>query len=113
MTKNATNAQYGTQKQYTRQETSTYYAQHDFDGPAKLSSTLIHAIAEVANADMTDTESTLFQHVDPDALNELFAPPGRDASATNGHLRLDIWGYDVTIYANGQIIIAPPPHPGR
>lgn len=110
MNRNATNTRPRTQGQ-TGPETSAYYAQHDFDGPAKLSTTLIHALSEVANIDPTDTESTLFQHVDPDALDTLFSPVGPEAPRTNGHVSFVIWGYNVTVYSNGHIVISPPRQP--
>lgn len=113
MNGNATDARSGTQQQYSAPETNTYYAQHDFDGPAKLSTTVIHSISEVANVDMTNTESTLFQHVDPDALNDLFQPVGSDAPRTSGQVTLNIWGYGVTVYSDGQIVITAPPRPHR
>lgn len=111
MNRNATNTQPPTQVQRTGQETSTYYAQHDFDGPAKLSTTVIHAISEVANIDATDTESTLFQHVDPDALDRLFSPVSSDVPRTSGQVGFNMWGYDVTVYSNGQIVISTPQQP--
>lgn len=110
MTKNVADTQFGMQGRSTGPETSTYYAQHDFDGPAKLSTTVIHAVSEVANADMTTTESTVFQQVDLKALDDLFSPVGPEAPRTSGHVSLDVWGYGVTIYSNGQIVIAAPQH---
>jgi hypothetical protein len=57
---------------------------------------------------VTDTESTLFQQLDPDALDELFAPTGSGSPRTSGHLQLHIWGHDVTVYSTGQIVITAP-----
>ena len=110
MNKNATNARPDTQAQYTGRETNTYYAQHDFEGPAKLSTTLIHAVSEVANVDTTNTESTLFHHVDPDALDDIFSPVDGDTPRAGGQVSFPVWGYNVTVYSNGQIIIEAP-HP--
>lgn len=110
MNQNPTNTRPGMQT-CEGPETRTYYAQHDFDGPAKLSTTLIHALSEVANIDMTGTESTLFQHVDPEALDSIFRPAGPDAPRANGHVSFMIWGYNVTIYSDGYIVIALPRQP--
>lgn len=90
-----------------------YTVNHDFDGAAKLSTTLVHALSTVTNADMTDTEFTLHDYVDPDALNRLFRSQD-DADRINGHLTFTIMGYQTTIYSNGQIRIVPlevPPQP--
>lgn len=107
MNQNATNTHSGMQTR-REQETSTYYAQHDFDGPAKLSTTVVHALSEVANIDMTGTESTLFQHVDPEALDSIFSSAGPDAPRSNGHVSFTIWGYTVTVYSDGYIVISVP-----
>jgi hypothetical protein len=101
-----TNPGAGAQGQ-TRPEANTYYAQHDFDGTARLSTTVIHALSEVANVDTTNTESTLFQHVDPDALDSLFKPTGPEAPRANGRMSFQIWGYDVTVFGTGRIVITP------
>ncbi|MGQ4557169.1 HalOD1 output domain-containing protein [Halobellus sp. GM3] len=106
MTRNATETQFEMRGQYARPD--TYYAQHDFDGPAKLSTTVVHTISEVANADITRAESALFQHVNPEALDALFTPAGSDAPRTSSHVNLHIWGYGVTVYSNGQIVISAP-----
>jgi hypothetical protein len=110
MTQHASNTRPNAYTQ-TGSETSTYYAQHDFDGTAKLSTTLIHALSEVANIDTTDTETTLYQHIDPEALDTIFAPAGSEAPRSNGQLSFPIWGYNVTIYSNGQIVISAPQQP--
>jgi len=109
MNRNGTNTRSGRQMETAGQEPNTYYAQHDFNGPAKLSTTVIHALSEVANVDTTNTESTLFQHVDPDALDDLFSPVDKDTPRTSGRMTLTIWGYEVTVYSSGQIAISAPP----
>lgn len=110
---NATRGTQTRQEQFTNREQTAYYAHHDFEGPAKLSTTLIHAISDVANIDTRNIESTLFQHVDPDALDALFSPVDQDIQRTNGHVSLVLWGYNVTIYSNGQIVISEPRQPAR
>ena len=110
MNQNAMNTQAGMQA-WNEAETSTYHAQHDFDGPAKLSTTLIHALSEITNIEMTGTESTLFQHIDPDALDSLFRPAGPNAPRSNGHVNFTVWGYNVTVYSNGYIVISVPQQP--
>jgi hypothetical protein len=108
MTRHVTDQHLEAQGGYTGAETETYYAQHDFRGSAKLSTTIVIAVSEVAEADETDTESTLFQHVDPDALDDLFCPAGSETPRTSGHVNLHVWGHDVTVYSNGQIVISAP-----
>jgi hypothetical protein len=108
MSRHAANTRPRSQPAPRGRETNTYYARHDFDGPAALSTTVIHALSEVANVDATDTESTMFQCVDPDALDALFSPINDEMPRTSGHVSFSTWGYEVTVYSTGQIVITPP-----
>ena len=56
-------------------------------------------------------ETTLFQHVDPDALDSIFTPADPDAPRSSGHVSFVIWGYNVTVYSDGQIVISAPRQP--
>lgn len=94
--------------QYQAQGTQTYVVQHDFDGSAKLTTTLVHALSDVTGIDVTDAGFTLSDHVDPDALDRLFRPRDDDTPRLNGHLAFTVWGYQVTVYSDGQITIVPP-----
>ena len=95
-------------EQYQPQAAQTYVVQHDFDGPARLTTTLVHALSDVTGIDVTDAGFTLSDHVDPDALDRLFKPKDEDAPRLNGHLAFSVWGYQVTVYSDGQIRIVPP-----
>ncbi len=108
MNGNASAIQQQTQPRYRPQESSTYYVTHDFSGSAKLTTTLVHALADVAGVDVTDTEFCLDDHVDPDALDRLFSPKSDGTPRMNGTLSLSVWGYQVTIYGGGQIAITEP-----
>lgn len=85
-----------------------YFAQHDFDGAASLTATLAHAISNVTGADVSETEFTLTDHVDPRALDLLFRPRPDGTPRSNGQLRFTMWGHEVTVYSDGQITIVPP-----
>ena len=102
---------------YTKAETGTrhrvrnaqtYFVKHDFEGPAKLTTTLIHALSDVVGCDVSDSEFTLYNYVDPDALNHLFKPKEDGTLRTNGHLTFTVQGHLVTVYSDGQIAIVPP-----
>ena len=82
-----------------------YVVHHDFDGPAELTTTLAHAIADVTGFEVTETGFTLSEYVDPDALDRLFAPKSDGTPRTNGHLRFTIWNCQVTVYSTGRIVI--------
>lgn len=108
MYRNGQRAKQHPSQQYQSQGVQNYYVQHDFDGPAELSTTLAHAISDVTGIDVTDTGFTLNDHVNPEALDRLFEPKEDGTPRTNGHLSFTVWGYQVTVYSNGQIAIVPP-----
>ncbi|WP_436912303.1 HalOD1 output domain-containing protein [Halosimplex marinum] len=89
----------------------TYYVKHDFGGSAELTTTLAHAISDATGVDVTDTGFTLNDHVDPEALDRLFKPKDDGTARVDGHLSFAIWGYQVTVYSDGQIAIVPPNQP--
>ena len=80
-----------------------------FDGSAKLTTTLAHALSDVSGIDVTDTGFTLYDHVDPDALDQLFKPTDDGQVRMNGLLTFTVWGHQVTVYSDGRIAIVPPP----
>jgi hypothetical protein len=85
-----------------------YHAYHDFDGSAHISTTIIHALADVAGADVSETEFALNDYVDPRALDRLFASQEDGTPRQGGTLTLTVSGYHVTVYGTGQIVIQPP-----
>ncbi|WP_424020018.1 HalOD1 output domain-containing protein (plasmid) [Halorientalis pallida] len=94
--------------------TQPYVVHHDFDGPAELTTTLAHAIADVTGFEVTETGFTLSDYVDPDALDRLFAPKSDGTPRTNGHLAFTIWNCQVTVYSTGQIVVTrTQPQPGH
>ena len=108
MYRNQTYVKPAAQQQYQTGGTQTYYITHDFEGSAELTTTLAHAISDVTGIDVTDTGFTLNDHVDPEALDSLFKPRDDGTRRINGQLSFTIWGYQVTVYSDGQIAIVPP-----
>jgi len=89
------------------QQLQTYYTTHDFDGEAKLTTTLVHALSDAIGHDVTDAEFTLYDHIDPDALDLLFKSREDGSKPMYGHLCFTVREHEVTIYSNGQIAIVP------
>lgn len=81
---------------------------HEFGGPAELTTTLAHAVSDVTGIDVTDTGFTLNDYVDPDAMDNLFQPKPDGTPRTNGSLNLTILGCQVVIHSTGEIVITPP-----
>ena len=94
------------QNQPQRQQ--QYVVHHEFGGSAELTTTLVHAISDVTGTDVTETEFTLNDYANPEALNRLFKPKADDTPRASGQFTFTIWGCQVTIFSNGQITIVPP-----
>ena len=90
------------------QPNDRYVFHHDTDGTATLTTTVVHALASIADTDVSQGEFSLYDSVDPDALDELFAPTGAGSPRMSGPLQLHVWGHDVTVYSTGQIVITAP-----
>lgn len=84
-----------------------YVVQHRFDGPAELTTTLVHAVADVTGADPTDVEFAVANYVDPDALNRLFKPKPDGTVRAHGEYRFTVWNYHVTVSSDGRIAVVP------
>jgi hypothetical protein len=85
-----------------------YYAYHDPTSPAKLSTTLAHALADVMRSDITDAGIAISNCVAPDALDRLFSQSDGGHATTQGHIAFSATGYRVTVYSSGHIVITPP-----
>jgi len=85
-------------------EANAYYAYHDWTSQGSLSVTLITALAEITDADPTEMQQ-LGAHVSPDALDALFEPRTGDEARSAGRLELPIDEFNVTVYADGEIVI--------
>ncbi|SFB80188.1 hypothetical protein SAMN05444422_10288 [Halobiforma haloterrestris] len=85
-----------------------YRVTHDPDGPATLSTTVVHALADCMGVDPTDGRISLYEAVDPDALDKLFRPRYDGTARTRGQVSFVVSGYRVTIEADGDVVIEPP-----
>ncbi len=88
--------------------TQVYRAVHDPDDSATLSTTVIHALADCMGLDVTDCRFSLYDSIDPDALDSLFRPRHDGTPRTGGTLSFPIDGYLVTVESTGEILIEPP-----
>ena len=90
------------------QSRAVYRAVHDPDGPAALSTTVVHALADCMGVDPTAGEISLYDAVDPDALDALFRPKYDGTPRTGGRLAFVVDDHRVTITGGGEIVIEPP-----
>ncbi|QLG51198.1 HalOD1 output domain-containing protein [Natrinema halophilum] len=87
---------------------SVYRATHDPTGPATLSTTVIHALADCMGVDVTDSRVSLYDSVDPDALDKLFRPRHDGTPRSGATLSFHVNGYHVRVSGTGEIVIEPP-----
>lgn len=90
-----------------------YRTRHDPESPAKLTTTLVHALADAMNRDVSETGPLLYDSVDPTAVDRIFSPNDDGATRDPGHVAFAVDGYRVTVYSNGDIVITPPGAPTR
>jgi hypothetical protein len=97
----------GTEAAY--QAPRSHYALHDsMRTAAELSTTLVHALSDAMGVDVRECESSLYEAVDPGALDRLFRPVGDGSPRDSGHVAFLVSGYRVTVYYTGHIVIDPP-----
>lgn len=94
------------------QANDRYVFRHDPDGTATITTTIVHALASIADTDVSQGEFSLYDSVDPDALERLFAPKADGSPRTGGHVAFTALDHEVYVYANGDVIIYPPVQPG-
>lgn len=93
--------------QWRRDGYHQYVVHHDFEGARELTTTLVHAIADVSGSDVTDVEWTVADYADPDALNRLFRPKPDGTPRANGTYTFTVWGCRVSVHSHGLIEILP------
>ncbi|MFC7203209.1 HalOD1 output domain-containing protein [Haloferax namakaokahaiae] len=94
-------------------QANTYHVQHDPSGPAKLSTTVIHALADAMGIDVSDSGFSLYDSIDPDALDSIFSPTADGTPRPPGHVAFCVAGYQTTVYSTGDIVITPPTPPAH
>lgn len=86
--------------------TGAYRSIHDWDSDEPLSSTVMEAILALTG-DEPASGPPLWETLDPDALDSLFSPDGREeqssACLTFYHQR-----YRVTVQRDGHVLVYPP-----
>ena len=90
------------------QPNDRYVFHHDSDGTATITATIVHALASIAETDVSQGEFSLYDSVDPDALERIFRQKADGTERTGGHVAFTALDHEVLVYANGDVIIYPP-----
>jgi len=80
-----------------------HQAYHDPNGEMTLSASILMALDEVPRFDVENSDTVVFDHIDLDALDDLFTPV--DDTNRSGSVTFTIESYEVTATAEGQITI--------
>lgn len=102
---NAQESQSGTDR------ADVFWAYHDEDSPATLSTTVVHALSDVLGADASVMREHLYDAVDLRALDLLFRDRSDGTPRDGGYLSFRVYDHQVTIYGSGDVAIEPPAAP--
>ncbi|ELZ22314.1 hypothetical protein C475_17418 [Halosimplex carlsbadense 2-9-1] len=75
----------------------------DRDRETDLSIAVIEAIAEAKAVEPTEMDATLYDAVDPDALDRLFTD--REGEALAGRVVFELGAHEVTVQSNGDVLV--------
>ncbi len=92
----------------TPQPNAIYRAVHDPDGPAALSTTVIHALADSMGVDPTAGRISLYDAIDPDALDAIFRPRHDGTQRSGGQVSFVVADHLVIVSSDGEVLIKPP-----
>lgn len=82
---------------------SVYQTVHDLASNDSLCVSLVEAVAEAKGVDPLDLRETLYDSVDPDALDSLFQVDSHGAPRTDGSVTLQLCGCRVVVQSTGLI----------
>ncbi|WP_458190893.1 HalOD1 output domain-containing protein [Haladaptatus sp. NG-WS-4] len=89
-------------------ETETYYAQYDTEDVENLTTTIIRSVSAVTG-DSPQEFDPLYDVIDPDALEDLFDKPRRNAPNHEGvYVTFKFASCELAINWDGEIQITPP-----
>lgn len=90
-----------------------FEVRYDPDGSATLLSAIVHALTSIVDVDVSQGEFSLYDSVDPDALERIFSSKADGEPRTGGHVAFTALECEVYVYASGEIYIYPPPQVPR
>ncbi|USZ71652.1 HalOD1 output domain-containing protein [Natronosalvus halobius] len=85
-------------------ETDTYTVFHDWASEESPSEEVVEAVA-AATGSTPESIPPLYEVVDPEALDQLFAPTGHGVSLRTGVIEFRFHGCDVTIATSGRTTV--------
>lgn len=90
-------------------DSQRYVTYYDRNGPARLSTIIAHALADLLDVNTDVGERMLYESVDPESLDNLFKLRFNGTPRTDSYLTIITSGYVIMVHADGQIEITPVP----
>lgn len=87
----------------SQSEENVYREIHEWGSPESLSETVVMALANFEEVEATEMDP-LYEHVDPDALEELFDTTG-DGFRAGGRVSFTMNDNQVTIHSHGEFAV--------
>ena len=87
-------------------ENGTDRTRRSWTGPRSMSTRVIEAVAAAEGVDPADLES-LYEHLDPDALDALFAPTATGRDRDTGSVTFRLADRRVSAYSDGTLFVGP------
>ena len=89
------------------QANDRYVFHYEDDGSVTLPTAIVHALATVAEVDVSQGEFSLYDSIDPDALERIFSPKADGEPRMDGHVAFTALECEVYVHASGDIYIYP------
>ncbi len=77
---------------------------HDWDADVSLALTIVETIARLSGQPPERLER-LYDHIDPDSLESLFAPATEGSNRNTGRVTFQLDVYTVTVHAAGTVVV--------
>lgn len=84
---------------------------HDFQRDRSISTTIVIAMSRASETEPNDLPP-LYEAVDPDALDAVFASPGKQPGRTDVTVRFPYAGHEVSVHGDGEICVYELPEAG-
>ena len=81
-------------------------AQTSIEARRSCSKAVVEAVAEAEGVNPVELSPPLYEVVDPDALDDLFAPTTVNGRM-DGEVRFSYVGYEVTVAGDGYVSVVP------
>ena len=85
-------------------ETKTAITSHDWEGNGSLATTIVSTVAALSET-TPDELDRIYDRIDPDSLETLFAPANGAARRNAGQVSFRLDRYTVTVHASGTIVV--------